>query len=106
MGLSLRKPVAVNNWQSLTEEAQRLQSSGTDLLNKAKMGLTSLDSRMRIVKSQTLMIRLMLLNQAQNSETRQALIHTWWDSMESIFSEFQIYQRHTLDRVLEEPLLS
>lgn len=106
MGSSFRKPVAVNNWKSLTVEAARLEKSGNDLLGKARVGVSGLESRMRSVKSQSLMLCSMLVHQKGHDETRQIWIHTWWDSMESIFTEFQISQRHTLDRVLEEPLLS
>jgi hypothetical protein len=107
MGSSLRKPVAVNNWESLIEEALRLRTSGLQLLTKARESADGLEYRMRAVKSQSLMIRLMLLNQAQHNETRQTWTHTWWDSMESLFTEFQAYHRHTLDPIneLEERLL-
>lgn len=110
MGASLRKPVAVNNWESLASEAKRLQVSATELLRKAKgeTAIYSLEDRLRIIKSQALMIRLMLLNQSKENESRQAWINTWWDSMDTLFSEFQAIYAHTLTPIseLEERLLN
>lgn len=110
MGASLRKPVAVNNWESLTSEANRLHASCAELVKKAEGGasIRSLYERIRVIKSQTLMIRLMLLHQGRHDESRQAWIHTWWDSMEELFTEFQTYRTHSLTPIseLEERLLN
>jgi hypothetical protein len=107
MGSSLRKPVEVNNWESLTSEAARLEKSGTTLLGKARVGVNGLESRMRAVKSQSLIIRMMLLHEQGQDETRQIWITTWWDSMDTIFTEFQVYRNNSLSSIneLEERLL-
>ena len=107
MGSSFRKPVAVNNWKSLTVEAARLEKSGNDLLGKARVGVSGLESRMRSVKSQSLMLCSMLVHQKGQDETRQIWIHTWWDSMENIFNEFHAYRHTSLSPIkeLEERLL-
>ena len=110
MGASLRKPVAVNNWESLTSEANRLYASCADLVKKAQGGasIRSLYERIRVIKSQTLMIRVMLLHQARHDESRQAWIHTWWDSMDTLFTEFKEFRNHSLAPIneLEERLLN
>jgi hypothetical protein len=109
MGSALRKPVAVNNWESLTSEAKRLQASATDLIRKAhgETMIRSLEDRLRIIKSQTLMIRLMLVSQSKENESRQEWINTWWDSMDNLFAEFQTIRSHALTPIseLEERLL-
>lgn len=107
MGGSMRKPVAVNNWESLTSEATRLQNSASDLLLKARINTSGLKSRMNIVKTQTIIIHRMLLNHSRQSESHQTWIHTWWNSMDSIFTEFQSYQKQSLTSIneLEERLL-
>ena len=108
MGSSLRKPVAVNNWESLSSEAIRLENSAKDIVYKAKLGTSGLKSRMSIVKSQSLMIRLMLFTQVKNIESRKEFCHDWWNRMDSLFTEFQIYLTQSLITIheLEEPLLT
>jgi hypothetical protein len=67
---------------------------------------------MRIIKSQSLMIRAMLFNFLRAtqpfSESRAQWIDTWWDSMETIFSTFQALRIQNLApiRELEERLIA
>ena len=108
MGCTFRKPVLVDSWESLVSEATRLQFSGDYLLAKARIGVKGLDTRMRTLKSQTEVIHLMLLYRAKEDETRKGWIHTWWNSMNSIFVDFIRYQKEILGTIheLEESIVS
>ncbi len=108
MGGVLRKPVAVNSWESLEAEARRLLESSTKLLREGAS-----QQQMRAIFGQanmlTRIIHTFLLHNPRHPLAAQRLEwhRQWFSQIEENYNTFKRQNHLRLEGIqeLEEPLL-